>query len=109
MVLFRGYFKYLVQVFGRQPPLLCGTVRIANIPPAWAGGKGAVIMNIAMVLRVFCHSSLVTKQGEYKISRIFPSGTAAVKARYRYYCTVNGIPVYARRTQSGAKKFAVIG
>jgi hypothetical protein len=66
-------------------------------------------MNIAAILKVFRRSSLVTARGEYKISRVFSSGKAALKARYRYYCTENGVPIYSRRTKSGSRKYAVIG
>jgi hypothetical protein len=70
--------------------------------------QGANQMSVATVLRVFKNSSLITAQGEFKISRIFDNRKAARKARYRYYCTDNGISIYARRTSAGTKKFAVI-
>jgi hypothetical protein len=65
-------------------------------------------MSVAAVLRVFKNSSLVTEQGEYKISRVFDDGKAAHKARYHYYCTENGIAIYARRNKTGRSLFAVI-
>jgi hypothetical protein len=37
-------------------------------------------MSIATVLRVFKNSSLITEQGEFKISRVFDNGRAANKA-----------------------------
>jgi hypothetical protein len=60
-------------------------------------------MSIATVLRVFKNSSLITEQGEFKISRVFDDG----KARYRYYCTENGIIIYAQRNKTGKSLFAV--
>ncbi|MDR2785550.1 MAG: hypothetical protein LBB83_06515 [Treponema sp.] len=66
-------------------------------------------MSIAAVLKVFKNSSLVTEQGEFKISRIFPNGKAAKKARYIYHSSSNGIPIYTRRTVTGKTKFALIG
>jgi hypothetical protein len=65
-------------------------------------------MSIATVLRVFKNSSLVTEQGEYKISRVFDDGKSANKARYRYHCTENGITIYARRNKTGKPLFAVV-
>ncbi|MDR2177550.1 MAG: hypothetical protein LBP20_05850 [Treponema sp.] len=65
-------------------------------------------MNVAAVLRVFTNSFLITERGEFKISRVFPSGKAALKARYHYYCTENGIAIYSRRTKAGTRKYAVI-
>jgi hypothetical protein len=64
-------------------------------------------MTVASVLRVFKNSFLVTGQGEIKISRVFDDGKAARKARYRYYLTVNGVAVYARRNKAGNTLFAV--
>jgi hypothetical protein len=65
-------------------------------------------MNITAVLRVFKNSSLVTSRGELKISRVFPDGKAAGKARY-YYCGVeDGVIIYARRGKTGNQIFAVV-
>jgi hypothetical protein len=64
-------------------------------------------MSVATVLRVFKNSSLITEQGEFKISQVFNDGKAAHKARYRYYCTENGITIYARRNKTGKSLFAV--
>jgi hypothetical protein len=64
---------------------------------------------MATVLRVFKNSSLITAQGEFKISRVFNNRKAAGKARYRYYCIDNGISIYARRSKEGKQKFAIIG
>jgi hypothetical protein len=66
-------------------------------------------MSVATVLRVFKNSSLITEQGELKISRVFTGGKAARKARYRYYCTENGVSIYSRHTKAGTNKFAVVG
>jgi hypothetical protein len=63
----------------------------------------------AAVFKVFKNSSLVTPQGEYKISRIFPNGKAAQKARYVYHNSDNGIPICTRRTVTGKTKYALIG
>ncbi|MDR2785441.1 MAG: hypothetical protein LBB83_05965 [Treponema sp.] len=65
-------------------------------------------MSVAIVLRVFKNSSLITEQGEFKISRVFDNGGAARKARYHYHCTENGLVIYSRRTNRGIYKFAVI-
>jgi hypothetical protein len=65
-------------------------------------------MSIAVVLRVFKNSSLITPQGEFKISRVFNDATAANKARYHYHCTDNGITIYARNGRNGKSTFAVI-
>jgi hypothetical protein len=64
--------------------------------------------SIATVLRVFKHSSLITEQGEYKISRIFPTGKAANKAGYVHHLTSKGIAVYATRRGKKAARFALI-
>jgi hypothetical protein len=77
-------------------------------PPVYAGGKGVKIMTIATVLRVFKNSSLITEQGEFKISRVFDDGRAAKKARYHYHCTENGIAIYARNNKTGTSLFAVV-
>jgi hypothetical protein len=66
-------------------------------------------MSIATVLRVFKNSSLITERGEFKISRVFDDAGTANKARYQYHCTENGIAIYARRTNAGTSKFAVVG
>jgi hypothetical protein len=66
-------------------------------------------MSIATVFKVFKNSSLVTERGELKISRVFPNGKAAKKARYAYHSSSNGIPVYTRRTVTGKTKYALIG
>jgi hypothetical protein len=66
-------------------------------------------MSVATVLRVFKNSSLITKQGEFKISRVFDNAVVASKARYHYHCTENGVAIYARRTNTGTNKFAVVG
>jgi hypothetical protein len=65
-------------------------------------------MSVATVLRVFKNSSLITEQGEYKISRVFDNGGSARKARYHYHCTENGIAIYARRNTRGKSLFAVV-
>jgi hypothetical protein len=65
-------------------------------------------MSIAEVLKVFKNSSLITEQGEFKISRVFNDGKAARKARYHYYCTENGITIYARIKKPGTSRFAVV-
>jgi hypothetical protein len=65
-------------------------------------------MSVATVLRVFKNSSLITEQGEFKISRVFDNGGAARKARYHYHCTDNGIAIYARRDKTGKSLFAVV-
>jgi hypothetical protein len=65
-------------------------------------------MSAITVLRVFRNSSLITEQGEYKISRVFSNGKAVMKARYHYHCTENGIPIYARRGKKGKSIFAVV-
>jgi hypothetical protein len=65
-------------------------------------------MNVAIVLRVFKNSFLVTERGEFKISRVFDGCGAANKARYHYYCTENGITIYARKGKNGRLTFAVI-
>jgi hypothetical protein len=73
-----------------------------------ADGKGVTAMSAATVLRVFKNSSLITEQGEFKISRVFNNGKAAIKARYHYHCTENGIAIYARRNKKGAAVFAIV-
>jgi hypothetical protein len=65
-------------------------------------------MNVAIVLRVFKNSSLITERGEFKISRVFNDGKAAKKARYHYHCTDNGIAIYARNSRKRKSTFAVI-
>jgi hypothetical protein len=79
-------------VDGGQPELLSGVEK----------------MCVANILKVFKNSSLVTERGEIKISRVFPSGKAAKKARYVYYCSDNGVVIYTRHTAAGKTKYAVI-
>jgi DNA-directed RNA polymerase specialized sigma54-like protein len=69
---------------------------------------GATEMNVATVLRVFKNSSLVTEQGEFKISRVFDNAGAASKARYRYHCTESGVTIYFRNGKKEKTTFAVI-
>jgi hypothetical protein len=66
-------------------------------------------MGLATVLKVFKKSSLITPQGEIKISRVFPSRRSAKKARYRFFFTDNGITIYYRRTRTGQITYACIG
>jgi hypothetical protein len=66
-------------------------------------------MNAVSVIKVFKNSSLITEQGEFKISRIFDNAGAANKARYHYHGIENGIAIYARRTNVGTYKFAIVG
>jgi hypothetical protein len=66
-------------------------------------------MSVAAVLRAFKNSSLITEQGEFKISRIFDDVRAANKARYQYHCTENGVAIYTRRSKSGNQIFVVVG
>jgi hypothetical protein len=77
-------------------------------PPVHAGGKGAKQMSIATVLRVFKNSSLITPQGEFKISRVFPDRKSAKKAQYHFFTVDNGIIIY-RRTGTGRITYAYIG
>jgi hypothetical protein len=79
----------------------------AKIPRYTPEVKGVKTMSVATVLRVFKNSSLITEQGEFKISRVFNDGKAASKARYRYYCTENGITIYALNRKKGKSTFAV--
>jgi hypothetical protein len=65
-------------------------------------------MNLTAVLKVFRGSTLITERGEFKISRVFTNAKAASKARYRYYRTVNGVIMYARRDRAGNALFAVV-
>jgi hypothetical protein len=64
-------------------------------------------MNVAIVLRVFKNSSLITPQGEFKISRVFDNAGAANKAGYVHHITSGGIEIYARGHKRAAR-FAVI-
>ena len=64
-------------------------------------------MNIATVLKVFKNSSIVTPQGEYKISRVFDNAGAANKAGYVHHITSGGIEIYVSRHKKAAR-FAVI-
>jgi hypothetical protein len=66
-------------------------------------------MSVIAVIRVFRNSTLITPQGEFKISRIFPTGKAAQKARYAFCLSHNGVLIYTRRTRNDTSKFAVIG
>jgi hypothetical protein len=71
--------------------------------------QGVINMNsIVTVLRVFRNSTLITPQGEFKISRIFPTGKAAKKARYVFYGSYNGVLIYTQRIKKDTNKFAVI-
>jgi hypothetical protein len=74
-----------------------------------AGGKGAKKMSIAAVLRVFKYSSLITPQGEFNISRVFPNRKSAKKAQYHFFSSDNGVIIYRRRTKTGRMKYAYIG
>jgi hypothetical protein len=65
-------------------------------------------MNTVTILKVFKNSSLITPQGEFKISRVFDNAGTANKARYRYHYTENGITIYARKGRKGKPTFAVI-
>jgi hypothetical protein len=65
-------------------------------------------MSVATVLRVFKNSSLITPQGEFKISWVFDDAKDANKARYHYHCTENGVAIYIRRTGTGLVKYACI-
>ena len=65
-------------------------------------------MGIATVLRVFKNSSIVTPQGEYKISRVFDNAGAANKAGYVHHITSGGIEIYAGGRHKRAVRFAVI-
>jgi hypothetical protein len=64
---------------------------------------------VITVLRIFKNSTLIMPQGEFKISRIFPTGKAANKAGYVSHCTSNGIDIYTRRNSNRKARFAVIG
>jgi hypothetical protein len=63
-------------------------------------------MNMITVLKVFKDSSLLTERGEFRISRVFPDGRAARKARYYYHSDEGGVVIYARRGKSGGLIFA---
>jgi hypothetical protein len=65
-------------------------------------------MNAVTVLKVFRNSSLITEQGEFKISRVFDDGKTAGKARFVHYRTINGIAIYARHGRAGKLLFAVV-
>jgi DNA-directed RNA polymerase specialized sigma54-like protein len=65
-------------------------------------------MNVATVLRVFKNSSLITPQGEFKISRVFNDRKAANKAGYVHHITSGGIEIYARDRHKRTVRFAVI-
>ena len=64
-------------------------------------------MGIATVLRVFKNSSLITPQGEFKISRVFDNAGTARKAGYVHHITSGGIEIYTSRHKR-AVRFAVI-
>ncbi|MDR1949018.1 MAG: hypothetical protein LBQ38_06485 [Spirochaetaceae bacterium] len=64
--------------------------------------------SIVTVLRVFKNSTLITPRGEYKISRVFPTVKAAIKAGYVRHCTGNGVDIYTNKDGTAAR-FAVIG
>jgi hypothetical protein len=66
-------------------------------------------MSVITVLKVFKNSSLITSRGEFKINRVFPTGKAANKARYFYYCSDYGVEIYSHRTRTGNSKFAAVG
>ena len=66
-------------------------------------------MNVITALKVFRGSSLLTRWVELKISRVFPDGKAAARARYYYYGLEEGIAIYARRGKAGGRVFAVVG
>jgi hypothetical protein len=66
-------------------------------------------MSVTAVLRVFRNSTLITPQGEFKISRIFPTGKAAKKARYVFCLSHNGVLIYTKHTKKDTSKFAIIG
>ncbi|MDR2629977.1 MAG: hypothetical protein LBC60_03540 [Spirochaetaceae bacterium] len=65
-------------------------------------------MNVATVLRVFKNSSLITPQGEFKISRIFRTAKAATKAGYVLHITNNDIAIYANHRGKKTARFAII-
>ena len=65
-------------------------------------------MNVATVLRVFKNSSLITPQGEFKISRVFDNAGSANKAGYVHHITIGSIEIYARGRHKKAVRFAVI-
>jgi hypothetical protein len=64
-------------------------------------------MKVATVLKVFKNSSLITEQGEYKISRVFDNAGVANKAAYVHHITIGGIEIYTSRRKRAAR-FAVI-
>jgi hypothetical protein len=66
-------------------------------------------MGLATIFRVFKNSSLVTSQGEYKISRVFPTRRIAKRAKYHFFTVDNGIIIYRRRTGTGRTIYACIG
>jgi hypothetical protein len=71
-------------------------------------------MSVITVLKVFKNSSLITSRGEFKIDRVFPTGKAANKARYFYYCSDCGVEIYSKRpkphhSRTGNSKFAAVG
>jgi hypothetical protein len=66
-------------------------------------------MSVAIILKVFKDSSIITLQGEYEISRIFPGRQSAKKAQYRFCAVDNGIAIYRRRAKTGRTTYACIG
>jgi hypothetical protein len=66
-------------------------------------------MGLASILRVFKNSTIITEQGEYTISRVFPSRKSAKKARYRFYAVINGVTIYRRRAGTDRITYAYIG
>jgi hypothetical protein len=65
-------------------------------------------MNVIIALKVFKNSSLITPQGEFKISRVFPSAEDAGKTGYVRHCTSSGVDIYTKKGGAAAR-FAVIG
>jgi hypothetical protein len=66
-------------------------------------------MGVATVLSVFKGSSLITPQGEFKISQVFPSDKTARKEGYVRYCTSNGTDIYISRHGKRITRLAVVG
>jgi hypothetical protein len=71
--------------------------------------SGAIPMSVATVLKVFGNSSLVTEQGEFKISRVFPDSESALKAGYRFFTAANGVIIYRRRSGTRPAQYACVG
>jgi hypothetical protein len=53
--------------------------------------------------------SRITRQGEFKISRVFCTVKAAVNAGFTYYGRIGGTSLYARRSKNGNLRYAVLG